>query len=523
MQQPQHSDFDTLEIRRPAVTPTAAPAEARQVRDELVDLWWALWSRKLLIASIVGASVIMCLTYLHLATPLYTANTEIFIDPRQKKITGVEVVPSGLGNSALGADTALVESQVAIMKSESVTDALIAALHLDKDREFAGDSGNSLVNLAANSMRFLLYGDVETYQRSPHDKAKRKLAKRLDIERLGNTYVVRIQARSEDPRKAAMLTNLLAEIYTVQSRDYSTTSTQSAADDISGRLIDLREKMQESARAVEQFREANGLVGAQNVLISEQQLFEVNRTLSDARAATRIAKSNLDQARQALANPMSADLNGLESSLALSLLSRLADARSQQATLRTTLLPKHPRLTAIGEQIASIESAIRAELERVVTRYESTYRVAQQNEAALSDQVADLQQETASSNSVSVRLHELQLEADLNRRIYEDLRARSNQINEEVGIELSNTRIVSSAYPASHPSHPKGPLLLAAAFLGGLLIGCFAAWCLHILNGTERKPSRHKQRPARRPVTQDLEPVVATVSPVARSFQGSAS
>ena len=64
MQQPQHSDFDTLEIRRPAVTPTAAPAEARQVRDELVDLWWALWSRKLLIASIVGASVIMCLTYL---------------------------------------------------------------------------------------------------------------------------------------------------------------------------------------------------------------------------------------------------------------------------------------------------------------------------------------------------------------------------------------------------------------------------------------------------------------------------
>jgi len=501
-----------------AVSPHAGP---NHLGEELRDLWWALWSRKLMIVLFVGIAMLSCLVYLRIATPIYTANTDIFIDPRQKELTGGEVVPSGLGSSALGADTGLVESQVAIMNSESVINGVISGLRLDQDAEFIGGDGSSLVGTGIHLMRLILYGDVATYERSPYDAAKRKLIRRLDIDRLGNTYVVRIEARSEDPNKAASIANLLANIYTAEARFHNSSSTQAAANDLSGRLDELRQTMQEAARAVEVFREANGLVGAQDVLVTEQQLFEVNRTLSEAQVATRVARSSLDQARRALADPLSGDLNGLESSLAVSLLGRLADARSEEATLRTKLLPRHPRLTAMSEQIASIEGEVRTELGRVVSRYENAYNVARQNEAALSAQVDSLQQDTAASNAEIVRLRELELEAKLSREIYEDFRARSNQINEEVGLQASNTRIVSTAYAASRPSHPRGPLLMAVAIVAGLTIGCFLAWCLHIINGTERKsrPTTAMQpRPAprrradRRP--ENLDPVLANMGPI---------
>lgn len=522
MQRLDHSNVEARPLTRDAGDAVAPPAQPNDLGEELRDLWWALWSRGLLIAAIVAVAVLLCLVYLRLATPIYTANTDIFIDPRQKELTGGEVVPSGLGSSALGADTALVESQVAIMSSESVINGVISGLALDQDAEFVGGETSSPTGNGANLMRLILYGEAERYERSPYDEAKRKLLRRLDIERLGNTYVIRIEARSEDPDKAASIANLVADIYTAESRNYNSSSTQAAADDVSGRLDELRQTMQEAARAVEEFREANGLVGAQNVLVSEQQLFEVNRNLSDAQVAARVARSNLDQARRALADPLSGDLTGLESPLAISLLGRLADARSEEATLRTRLLPRHPRLTDMAEQIASIESEVRAELERVVSRYENAYNVARQNEDALRAQVEALQEATAASNTDIVRLRELELEADLSREIYEDFRARSNQINEEVGLQPSNTRIVSTAYAASRPAHPRGPLLLAAAIAGGLIAGCFLAWCLHIVNGTERKPRRTtpanpliapRDSADRRPG--DLDPVLARMRSVA--------
>lgn len=484
MQEPEHSTFHPVVYHRSGIAFAPMPEAPKQLRTELLELWSALWSRKLLITGIVIVSAILCLTYLRVATPIYSATAEIFIDPLQKELTGSEVLQTGLGNSALGADTGLVESQVAIMRSDSVTARVITELKLDRDPEFIGNSGASLIGAVSKMMRLILYGDIETYEHSPYDKAKRKLQKRLSIDRLGSTYVIRIVARSEEPEKAAKIANHLATIYASESRDYYSTSTQRAADDIGGRLEELRQTMQAAARAVEAFREANGLVGAQNILVAEQQLFEVNQRLSDAQAAARVEKSKLDEARRALADPLSGDLKGLDSPLTASLLGRLEAARSEEATLKTTLLPQHPRLSAVGQQIKSIETAIGAELERVVNRYGTAYKIAQQNELALSDQVATLQRATADSNTESIHLRELQMEADLSRELYEKFRARSNQIKEEVALEPSNTRIVSAAYPASRPSHPKGLLLLIASMFSGLLIGCFCAWCLHVFKGT---------------------------------------
>ena len=466
----------------------------RQLKDEMIDMFRAIWTRKKLVLLTMAGCIVLALVYLRIATPLYSATTEILIDPRKRQLIGTEVIPSGLGTSALGADTALVESQVAIMKSESVIGGLIDRLDLVSDPEFSGGNGNSPVEVATSIVRGIIYGNAALYERSKYDKAKRKLGKRLNIDRVGNTYVVRIESQSQNPGKAALIANTLAEIYIDESRQYSENSTRSAASDIDGRLDALRADMQAAAQAVEAYRDQHGLIGAQNTLVVEQQLYELNKKLSDAQAELSRSEALLDEAKRAIADPLTADGSALESSLFLQLIGRLADTRAQEATLRTTLLDGHPRLTALREQRQSLEAAVKTELERVLSRYETAVKVARQNEAALQQQISGLEADTARSNSNSVRLRELELEADLSRKIYESFRARSKQVNEEVGLQSDNTRVVSAAYPPSRPSQPKGPLLLVIAIAGGLMLGVFAAWVLHIFKGTEVPAKPKKKR-----------------------------
>lgn len=492
MERPGHGYLGTL-VR---VDPFGQPVEAggTGLGDELRGLFYAIWRRKPLIVLVMLISFFLAVAHTRTATPLYTSTTELLIDPREKELTGGEVVPTGLGSSALGADTALVESQVAIIRSESVIGRLIARLDLETDPEFAGGSGFTSTLLAI--FRALLYGDADAYERSPYDQAKRTLDKRVEVNRVGNTYVVRIQTRSPDPEKAALISNTLAEIYVEQSRLHARTSTLAAATEIDSRLDDLRTAATYAAQAVEEYREAQGLIGAQDLLVVEQQLRDVNGQLSAAQSEAERAAAELDQARQALSDPLAAGLGAPQSSLADNLRSRLAEISAQETAASRLLLPNHPTLVTLSEERRSIENELRNELTRILRRYETAHNVAVRNAEALAQQLAALRTDAARSNSDSVRLRELEREAELTREIYETFLARSIQVNEQVGMQAENTRIISEAYPSSRPSHPKGKVALAAALIGGLMVGLALAWLLHLIHGTPLPPRTTRPRAA---------------------------
>lgn len=494
MEKPNHRDFTYVDTMS-AYRSSPVLGETDDLRSDLQMIFYALWSRKLTIVMVTFLCLLAAIIYVRAATPLYTSVTEIFIDPRKKELTGGEVIPSGLGSSALGADTALMESQVAIMVSESVTGGLIRELLLDKDPEFIGNATPSLTDVGVTIIRSIIYGDASAYERSDYEKAKRKLGKRVRIKRVGNTYVVQIQSRAAEPQKAADIANGLAQMYISESRRHSQDSTLTAAYDIDSRLGGLAKAAQFAAQAVEDYRRDNGLIGAQNMLVVEQQLSNINNQLSQAQSEVKNAKSQLDEARVASANPTVANLGVLQSTLSNGLLSSLADLSAQEATLKTSLLSNHPRMLSLREQLRSIEGALQSELRRVLSRYETAYNVAKQNEVALNAQLLALQSEAATSNSDSVRLRELEREATLSRGVYENFLTRSKQVNVEVGLQSDNTRIVSVAYPASRPTHPKAKIVLPAAMAGGLILGLVIAWFFHVFNGTEIPHRRRVKSP----------------------------
>ena len=91
------------------IPPQAAPP---------VDLWSftrIFTSRLKLIGGSIVAVVLLALLYIWSTTPLYSSTTELLIDPRRKQAVESEVSPSGLGSSAVGGDTLLLDSQIEVL------------------------------------------------------------------------------------------------------------------------------------------------------------------------------------------------------------------------------------------------------------------------------------------------------------------------------------------------------------------------------------------------------------------------
>ncbi|MEM6712227.1 MAG: GumC family protein [Pseudomonadota bacterium] len=452
--------------------------------DELRSAFGALWHRKLLIVAITALSTLGALAYTHLATPMYISTTELLIDPRGKSLTENDVIPAGLGSSALGGDAALVESQVSILRSQSVTDQLIGLLDLEDDPEFGGGSGGSSV--IADTVRAILYGNAETYRRSAYDRARRGLVRLVDIYRAGSTYVIRISSRSEDPNKAALIANTLAQLYLESAAVYAQSSTLAAAGQFDARLEDLQSAWTRAAEAVEEYRAERGLIDTQDVLVVEQQLRDASTQFALAQFEAEQARAALEQAQRSLGSPLGSITSTQESAVTADLRALIAEVSAEERAAATTFLPQHPTLSLLREQRQSLQTALREELAREVERLQTAFNIAADNAETLQARIDQLQTQTASAGTDSIRLRALEQEADVSQRLYEQFLARAMEVNEQVGLQNDLTRIISEAFPASRPSHPRGLLVVLASILAGGVFGVLIAWLLHILNGTPR-------------------------------------
>ena len=460
-------------------------AEIRNILGALARRWKT--------ALLVALAVILAgIAYLWLATTLYSSSVEILIDPRQRQTVESEVTPSGLGTSAAGADTLLLESQVELLNSHNTFDALIRSENLDSDPEFAGSP--SIIRDISTAVKSVLYGPTNPLAKplSPYDRTLRKLRERIDIGRKRNTYVISITVRAEEAEKAANLANKLAAIYVSDVNEAGSTSTREAATALTSRLEALRASVDKAARAVAEYKKKNNLIDTNSTLVVEQQLSDLNRELSRARLDLQTAQARRNQFRAAVRPAASADgttpatgegasaadaatavatVSDIgESTVVSSLQTRLADIESQLADLALVYQDRHPRLRRLRQRRDALQTSLNREFGRVSGRLDLAYRTALEKAEALEKDVKRLEERVALSNESSVQLRELEREAASVQAVYESFLRRSKQANEQVDIPQSTARIISFAYPGSRPSHPRAILVLLGSIgLGGVL------------------------------------------------------
>jgi succinoglycan biosynthesis transport protein ExoP len=235
------------------------------------------WPTMLYVVLLVFA---LAAIYFFTAQPKYTATAELYVDTHKIQLLQQQQT---LGIDA-PVDSSLIDSQVEILKSENIAQAVIKDLHLLDDPEFTGPAGGLFGAVVGFVGRLMPGADSPRSQYALTRQAVTRFAKALTIKRLGLSYVMEIDFKSVDPERAARIANAVADAYVVDSLEAKYQSSRRAATWLQDRLKELRAQASDAERAVVEYKAENNIVDTGGRLLNEQQLAELNSALTSAQA-----------------------------------------------------------------------------------------------------------------------------------------------------------------------------------------------------------------------------------------------
>lgn len=423
------------------------------------------------------------LAYYIAKTPIYSAGTQLLLDSKSK--VNSEVAVSAL--SELGLDTGAVDSQVEVLKSLNIANAVLDKVGVD--RALDDDNVQSAVaqvisgiRKGINSLKELVkpkkvLSDAEIAA-AKREEALRYLGANMALRRVGRTYVIELSFASTQADKAAQIANAYSQAYLDDQFAANFDATRRATDWLLQRIQELRQKALETDLAVQKFRGEKGLIAMANgSLVNEQQLGEINSQLVLARSD--VARADAQYARiQSIIDSGEMDAavsEALSNPIIVELRNKATAASKTEAELTAKLGPTHYQVQRLRGDIAQYRRLIFSELGRIAESYRSERDIARAREKALESQlnaqvgVADI------TNKDRVALRELEREADSYKNLYETMLQRYQESLQKQSFPVSEARVISPAVEPSLPGAPKLVLSLVlgaiAGFIGGAGVG----------------------------------------------------
>jgi uncharacterized protein involved in exopolysaccharide biosynthesis len=308
-------------------------------------------------------------------------------------------------------------------------------------------------------------------------RALRSLQRVVQVERASRSYVIVVNAFSEDPNKAARIADTIAAVYLDEEVRARADAARRVGRSMTSRLQELADNVRDSERNVEQFKQQNNLVGAGKRLINDQQLEELTTQLTLARSVTTEQKGRVDQIERLMKSDADPDTiaEAIQSPTVSALRAQFAELVRQEASASALLGDRHPEIAVLRQRRKQHQQLITDELKRTAAAARNDYARAVANENALAANLEAMKNKAQLSGSAMVRLRELERVVEANRAIYEVSLVRTKELNEQEGIDTANTRVIAEALPPNRPTMPRRALVLAALIVG--LIGG-ATWVL---------------------------------------------
>lgn len=428
------------------------------------------------------------------ARPVYSTGASVIIDVRETNVVDVGSVLSGLAP-----DAAVVDTEVEIIRSRTLAEKIVQKLNLVESPEFnprlREPSGLDQVKDSVTSTLKGFLGGVSSDAAPQRDSESERARTELDAVvssllakttayRIGTTYGIAISADSYDPKLAAAIANEIADQYLVEQLDAKYEATRRANAWIEDQLSDLRIELNEAESLVEAYRAASGLFATGATTLNEQQMTDLNAQLIVQRADLAEREARLNSIRENAQRGGSAEDSGeaLQSSVINELRRQQAEINREKADLENRYLPNHPEIQRINREFSNVESQIQNEVRRLVSNLESEVTISRQRLNSLERNLSSMRSTLAENNRASVRLRELERNAEASRTTYETYLERYKQIDDQEDLAQADARILSRATVPVSPSFPKTSLNLAIGLVLGVMLGALVVMIIESLN-----------------------------------------
>lgn len=473
----------------PSAEDASGPAAWMGQGPDLRRMITAFRRRLRLFGAVALAVFLAAIVFTIQATPKYTATANVMLDPRKEQVTDMTAVLSGLP-----ADSSTVDTEVEILKSRQLAERVVNVLHLDQDPEFNPELAKpgpvkavvggiaSLFNAGAPDAAQARLNTIGAQK--AHERIVDSVLRGLAVKRAGLTYVINVNFTSTSPSKAARIANTFADRYLLEQLEAKFDATRQANTWLNQRLGELRGQVQEAEAAVEQYKIANNLLSSSGATLTEQEISAYNQSVASARAQQAEQEARLRTAQAQLARGSNGEDVGaaLDSPVIQQLRAQRATASGKLADLAGRYGPRHPEMLKAQRELQDIDGQIQAEIKRIISNLQAQAQVAQQRTASMQGSLGGAKGTLASNNRASVRLRELERNAEAVRTLYESFLNRFKETSSQQGIETSDARVVSRAKIPTAQSSPKVALNLALGLLLGLGAGAAAVVLMEMLD-----------------------------------------
>jgi polysaccharide biosynthesis transport protein len=472
-----------------------SPREAGLQRTESPTLEQAVSSAIKLVTRqypVMIITLLLCLgvvgVYLLTAPKRYTGTAVLMIDSR--KMQGLQTTQGATGGDN-PIDSAMVDSQVEVLKSETITSAVIKDLRLLDSPEFMRDERGLLSGLSE------LFS-VFSAESKPSDAelmrgAIDRILGGLTIKRVGLSYVIEISYQSLSRDQAARIANAIAENYIVDSLESKYQASRRAAVWLQDRLKELRAQASSAERAVADYKAKNNIIDAGGRLLTEQQLAEINSSLTEARAKRAEAQAKLERITAILnaddndSKVILNDLATVNDSMANPVIQKLRqtylDYAGRAADWSNRYGPNHLAVVNLRNQMREIRHSILDELRRTAEAYKSDLAIAKAREESSQKSLNDTIAVSNDTSQAQIVLRELEGNAQSARALSDNFLQLYMVSVQQQSFPITEARVITQASEMSTPkTSPKTSLVLLAGIVSGCILAGLVAILLEMLD-----------------------------------------
>ena len=405
----------------------------------------------LVLGLIFGAMALYTLT----RTPKYSATASLLISPHKAE------VGADKGSTNDPTTDATVDTQVEVLKSRGLAETVVDRLHLEREADFAPVAHPGKLVMTPQIRRTLAVDRVQLG---------------LGVKRVAQTYLLQVSFADRSRRRAAAVANAYVDAFVRNSLDVKLAASGSTNRLLDNQLQSLRGNVETAEAAVGRYKSAHDLLSVQGHTLAEQEIPALDQEVATARAAQAESEARLGTARRQLARGSDGGDVGeaLTSPVIQELRRQRAEVSRKGAELEGRYGPRYPARLDAEHQLADTDQQIKTEVGRLVSNLEAQNEVAAHRTASLTGSLGLVRGELSSGEAASVKLNELQRQADAARTLYESVLTRAGETGAQQATTEADARVSSYATLPAVSSSPNVPINLLVGLLLGLGAGVAA-------------------------------------------------
>lgn len=471
--------------------------EDQQDNAELLEYWRSILKSKWAIIGLALSGTLLAAAISFSLTPVYQSSTTILFEPNRAKMLSLEDIYNGANQH--GREDFFTQFQ--IIKSREVLHKAII-----KARLWEVPGYDPRIPQESIWQKFGLV--TETTNTAPKEWNDQTLADALypwvslnvTVDAVAGSRLAKIGFMSPDAALSARFANTIAEVYIDNDLEARFALTQKASGWLQEQLVSIKAKLNDSERALQQFREREGLVDIKGTAQSGAgvQIQDVMGKLIEARIRRLEAENAYKQIREA---PKGADLSALP---AISKNQAVSEAKSAESVASRKLAEvsqrygrEHPRYVQAESELESARNNLRKQVDVVASTLSREYELARGIESNLEGILAAAKGSVKAINRKEGELSILEREVESNRQMYEVFFQRANKASGELELQTPVARVIEPSSVPGAPIKPNKNKNIALGFLLGGFLGVLFALLRDRLDNTlktsEDVESRLKQ------------------------------